>query len=111
MARKKMKVVTGARQYTTGLIFPPEGDFECWTFTVPNGVSVGSIVEVGSQNTSNASCGEYKMYLKRPDGTKTEKSFGPQPGISSLTQVGEWKLFIKTVTPCKDFGLIINVRY
>ena len=109
-----MKPVPGARQFTTSVTYPePGAGYDCWIFTIPNGVPVGSFVEIASINHTNASCGIYKMYAMRPDKTETEKSKGPQPGLISPTQVGKWKLFLKMVEPCheKNVGITVNVRY
>lgn len=105
----------GGGGYTTGVIFPTHGDgYDVWTFTVPNGISTTAFVDVSSVNHTNASCGVYKMYLKKPDKTSTQKSTGVQPGIATKAMVGKWKLFIKQTELCGDGpqkGITINVRY
>lgn len=90
-----------------------QGGFDCWLFTVPADAGTrGKFVEVQTVNLSNtAGCGEFKMYLKAPDGTKSEKSTGWQPAAVLPSAVGQWKLFIKTTRPCRNYGLKIVARY
>lgn len=111
---KSMKVIPGARQFTTSVTYPVPGEgYDIWTFTIPQDAGKNGLVEIATINHTNTSCGIYKMYAVRPDKTETQKSKGVQPGIASPTMVGKWKLFLKMVEPCGDkhVGITVNVRY
>lgn len=113
MSRRAMKHNASAREFSTGDHVPSKGQgFDRWTFEIPEGAKKATFVEVQAVNLSNAAgCGSYRMYLKRPDGVVSEKTEGWQPALVEKWMRGKWKLFLKTVTPCKKFGVRVVVRY
>lgn len=93
--------------WTSGLRHPPTAVPEC--FALPVNTS-GSVLIVGSQNTSNTQCGQYALTLVDPTGA-TIRDTSAQPGASMFARAGKWKIYLRTIEPCGQYGLIVRARY
>lgn len=93
--------------WTTGVRHPPTDVPECFAFPVNTS---GLVLVVGSQNTSNTQCGQYEMIVIDPAGARIRDA-SAQPGVAMFARAGKWKIYLRTIEPCGQYGLIVRARY
>lgn len=79
-----------------------DGQLVC--IDVPVVKPANGLMEINSTNLGNASCSSVKMTVTAPDGTKLEKSGGPQPGTVGRYMPGRWKMRLKLKYGCNRYN-------
>lgn len=86
------------------------GELRCFSFDVPNGVPLMSMVSVSTINRGNAQCSELVLDVQTPSGQMLS-SFGSQPGVISFAQdnVGTWFIYARLSWgegACRKFKIV-----